>query len=925
MSINWPKFRIFAVIDGNSYGLLAERKMQDDISWEKVYFYPKGGLRATTEIGKECDNLCYPLMTKNPKEERLFDELIGYARAAANSGNERAVRQTVRKHFSKGYQDTVNRYFENYKRNQEKSPFAEFFIDAPTFKACVLNIVRGQPDKVQGMAEQFGVLSPHQMTSDSNGPLMLIQKVLKVGENKEAEWFRRAGPFAIDFDKDRVYRRRNTLVDLKSMVMNNLCSILKGDAATGKTVLVRQLGYELATKGEIPVYYFNCDGERNFNEYELAQDINKKDGIVIIENIHLALDKCSVILNRIENNSKERHVLFTARRSFSEQYYSKTNHFEELPAFALEPFDDVNEIIEHFASKHTSLPWPPKVRDSIMYVSRKSFWLLSYALEGYVSNSGKGKPAEWVKDGIETDLKDLENIHVKFPQVLVAISPLYCSETLTDESYLRKKGFEQEILKQLVVRGEITIQKDEQGNSLYGLPHSAIAQLYWEHGNLYRKRLGLSSFQESVYDYVTGDVSNPLEAIVNIKYEVQKAILVKLEGEGKLVGVIQKEQNLATIATWIRWLVKNVNVGSQFHVSIEILSVLAHKINSSENPIGSGDLLIALHWHDRNAASRLCELLHINKIAEYLQGINNSYDIIFYISSVLKANNNIGKQLWKLLKSRKLADFVLQAETCLIMCDQIGLLFCNDESVGLELWQLLDHQKIGHRLNMAQDTELIISPLLTICHNNKTIAKKMFGLVNLDKLVAELKRYSDWHAILYVRQICTIYPEVGQVICEKLGSRKLLAMVNQADNFSEAMRLLVIIGIVNPEVSLKMCKTINIKKLANKFNSSIRGFVQFRASAECDIQMQMLLNGKPVSDKRIVTLLSVAKIVPVLSTFCMADTDMAWKFWKLLNISLLKNHFKEIEKHFEIRLYVDKLRKINCKVTHELLKLLNDN
>lgn len=98
-----------------------------------------------------------------------------------------------------------------------------------------------------------------------------IEQVLRIGTSEKPKWFRKTGPIAADFDDGRVYRREKTLDDLKKLVMNNSVSMLEGVGATGKTVLVLNLAYDLYKAGKNQVFYFDCDKDRDFDRHELIR------------------------------------------------------------------------------------------------------------------------------------------------------------------------------------------------------------------------------------------------------------------------------------------------------------------------------------------------------------------------------------------------------------------------------------------------------------------------------------------------------------------------------------------------------------------------------------------------------------------------------------------------------------------------------
>ena len=83
---------------------------------------------------------------------------------------------------------------------------------------------------------------------------------------------------------------------------------------------------------------------------------------------------------------------------------------------------------------------------------------MSYALERHAKNDGKGTPESWLEKRVQEDLNDLKNFNKVFPEILVALAPLYKNEVLTAEDYLIDKlKFDYEALDQLAQRNEMGV------------------------------------------------------------------------------------------------------------------------------------------------------------------------------------------------------------------------------------------------------------------------------------------------------------------------------------------------------------------------------------------------------------------------------------------------------------------------------------
>jgi len=217
-----------------------------------------------------------------------------------------------------------------------------------------------------------------------------IEQVLRIGMAEEPKWLRKTGPIAADFDDGRVYRREKTLNDLQKLLMSNSVSMLEGLGATGKTVLVLNLAYDLFKEGKKQVFYFDCDKDRDFGKHELISEIKSVEGIFILENLHLAPEKFQAVYAELKYN-KQRHVLFTTRPSFREFQYSRSEDLEQIKVLKVEPFDEIDAIIRNFNSHEETSVINAKTSEQIKNVCSGSFWLLSYALEGHINSDGKSE------------------------------------------------------------------------------------------------------------------------------------------------------------------------------------------------------------------------------------------------------------------------------------------------------------------------------------------------------------------------------------------------------------------------------------------------------------------------------------------------------------------------------------------------------
>ncbi|MCK5603302.1 helix-turn-helix transcriptional regulator [Candidatus Pacearchaeota archaeon] len=491
--------------------------------------------------------------------------------------------------------------------------------------------------------------------------LRSIENVLKVGMPEEPKWFRKSGPIAADFDDGRIYRREEKLNKLKELVMSNSVSMLEGGGAIGKTVLVLNLAYDLYKANKTQIYYFDCDKDRNFDKHKLIREIKNVDGIFILENLHLVPKKFQGIYSDFKHD-KDRHILFVARPSFQEFQHSRSEDLSEIKNLTIEPFDEVDALIKNFSSYPDTPEIGSEGSEQIKEISSDSFWLLSYVLEGYTKSDQEGDAKKWLERGVKEDLNDLKNLNRVFPEVLVALSPLYQNEVLTAESYLIDKlKFGYEVLDQLVQRTEITRQTMKNGVVFYGLPHSALAGAYWECGQEYRKRKGIKEYEDFVCSYAASYPSNGLEAIVNsingnICYS--RIIAWRLDQHSKLAKVIENETSF-----WVIWEVIHHTLLPNILIKHDIQAALAKRIETASNFCQWIDLMhgydMATHgacgWGiSLEEARRIWTFFDKQKLAFSLSQCSSNTQFYRSVSEIFEADPNLGFDIVNLLNTTEL-------------------------------------------------------------------------------------------------------------------------------------------------------------------------------------------------------------------------------------------------------------------------------
>lgn len=551
-------FWVHLIKDGERTGLLLKRQAMPNGDIQTKYFFSgtPEGLVPNEHILRACDYSYARLEPRN--DERRVMQLL--TACAAVGGTQKRLSDTVPLNVvcSTDKYSEINRLFEDGEKGHRNAPseLRRFLISYDVFSRFVLKKKRGA-DVLEIRAKEFRVLPLATLIFRNDFHyLRPIDQVLRVGEDLSPEWFRKEGPIAADFDAGYVFRRTKTLGELSMPVQNSPMFLLHGPSATGKSIIVRTLANDL--RDSMPVYYFTCAEDRYFEHTRLLDEIRTATGLVIIEDIHLAPDKIEYVCSRLEGKDHP-PILFTGRHSFRDGQHHHGPNLALIPSTELLPLENVDGLIDQFIHSQSLPDLSPEARLSVKEASADSFWFLAYALVGYRDHRGRSVPAKWLVDGVRDDLRRLERIKsptepyaAQYPQILVAIAPLYRREVLTAQTFLTHTlGFAKDALNELVARCEITRHDIPEGEVLYGLRHSGLADAYWEYGKAYRHPDVPANYQQCIYDYAVAETPNGLEALACTDADTRTALFKKCEEQGVLPAIIERETSIDAMNRWL--------------------------------------------------------------------------------------------------------------------------------------------------------------------------------------------------------------------------------------------------------------------------------------------------------------------------------------------------------------------------------------
>ncbi|ODB85602.1 hypothetical protein A3194_12250 [Candidatus Thiodiazotropha endoloripes] len=660
--------------------------------------------------------------------------------------------------------------------------------------------------------------------------LFPIEKVLdalpQTHHAREPHFFRTSGPLAVDFEYGYVHRRPE-VDQLKERLTVESTILLSGAGASGKSVIVRQVSYELWREGWT-VYLISLT--QQLNRTDLQREIERLgDGehLVVIEDVHLNPTVITELLLAAGANWPK--LLLTSRPiDYKTTFRKETipNQLERLPQLDLEP-SDTTEHITHLFAKKQCIEMTPDLNEALTEISGGSLWVLAYALKAVKDTGQFTVERESVLMEVEKDLKKLWDDHddIRYPKVLIALSILYRQEFPTDAYFLEQALPDvRDVLNHLSRLGEV--REFDSQRRLYGLTHSALADLYYEFTSSSAWKDPLYSDTCSfLHDYLTsGHALNWLEVTVENTEVRQLVANLQAHDRKKLARRIEEAENLdGAVMTIAPHIWANIQV-----ITAELdLSRFTKRIEETEDLWRAARIIETIEQIDSPKGQVIAAELDLSCIAQRIEETKDLWKIRRIIDTIKKLDPRKGQALVAELDLSHIAQLIEEAENLDGVPGAIWHINWADPSTGQALVAELDLSRIAQRINMTEglwravrtiDNIQDIAPpkgqALVAELDLSRIAQRIQEMADLEEagstivtihkadpckcqaLVAELDLWRAVKLIEYIHKYGN--PSTGQALVAKLDLSHFVQRIEEMEDVPRTVRIIAIIQEIDP-------------------------------------------------------------------------------------------------------------------------------
>lgn len=322
-------------------------------------------------------------------------------------------------------------------------------------------------------------------TLEQKKSLLSIEKALEKNNRRlKPKYFRKGGPLWIDFEKNLIYKPKQVDTIINQMAKEQLL-VVEGPPASGKSVLLKYIGFELVTKKRFKVYYIGLKGIKSDVELEIyldeANKIEKSKTLFILDDYHLRVHICENFLKDYLSKGKKKNSILIGTRPISKPIFG-TSEFkiEDLKKVKISPEDASNGIIKRYLKKNMNIR-DEEINDKLKSFKQyeKDLWYLSWALMTVKKEEGKTIEIRQIHEGINERIRMIDYAEETF----YPLSILNRLEIPMEERFLVNGnyglGIEKNKLDDLILHNEIlaTTHKGTEYWKGYQLHHSSLAEL----------------------------------------------------------------------------------------------------------------------------------------------------------------------------------------------------------------------------------------------------------------------------------------------------------------------------------------------------------------------------------------------------------------------------------------------------------------
>jgi hypothetical protein len=648
------------------------------------------------------------------------------------------------------------------------------------------------------------------------------------------KFFRKTGPVYADIEQGKVYIRKEVNQIIETL-QKGKSVFLSGNAASGKTVLSRVIAKN-CIENKQHVFFINLKlQQESLDIYKLLEETNNlvqetQNSLIIIEDAHLKADLINTFLSKKNNDWPQ--LLITARDSYNEKLSKdEIDYFKILEKPILYPAETIEKIILNFFHDNN---WNKneKLEREIKKVSKGNLWLLSYVLRSIKKTNGEKIHRKLIIEEVRKDLNSISlNNNFLYVRILITLSVLYRFEMPTDIRFLYEKFSKdpdviENAMRTLCQMGEIVmIQKAK--HTLYGLPHSALADLYfqfskdskWEYDKVYGDE------KYFIWSYFISKKSSNWVQLLEGKYSDIGRKFLKIVKSKMNIDELSQKTNELNCSTNVAEIIEFVFEISQ-EAGVELWgkidkAKLIKRIEESDDITMVGEYLNNFFRAYSKAGKELAMKIDKVKLAKKIVGSNDLKQVGEFINLIFGISEKAGTELWEKIDKGKLSEKIVESGNLSHTGKCINNIFMTSKEAGTELWRKIDKAKLAKKIVESDDLKQAGYCIALISSFSKEAGSDLCGKIGEDKLEKIIdKSDSSFSVGACIHGIFKFSEESGLDLWEKIDKDKLAKIIVESDDVYSVGSGIQIIFQASKKAGEELWEKIDKNKLSVKIVES---------------------------------------------------------------------------------------------------------
>lgn len=709
--------------------------------------------------------------------------------------------------------------------------------------------------------------------SITNKPVTIpsIQSILRKKDIKEGEFFR-TEPLWVDFEQGFIVERKEVNDIMKRLESNDVQLVL-GAPASGKSVILKNVGYKLANDGKKNVHIVELK-RHSIDEiklfFETIPKIDDYNQIFIIDDAHLNLFYCERLAEEFKSEMKGNLIIGSREsREITEEHPKDGAEYEILSELSktcihVQAEDVTERVIETFLEKqyhilsHREKPF--------LQEYKRDLWLLSWALKAYNPKMDSVEDdviCRNITNSIEKIRVGKEKDPINAQDAFLPLSIFYRFEIPIERFFMEEQlQIDGKTINQLIGLQEI-VETKESGHRMLSLHHSSIAELYFgaylresDLGRKIKKNI-LNGKDEKHLEYcsffrylTTSDPRNTIDVFLSLNrnFSVEKGGLTLLrklldhEEINKLIEIgINKQDDLEKIGGCVRGIAEgNGKVAFELIKSIDI-DVLSAKIEKEKDIEKVGKCVKSVAEVNEARAMKLADSISARiEIEEDLIKVGRCFSDIARASKevAMKLADSVSARVEKeddIEKVGKLVNVIVTVwadeEAGLKLVDSISSKIETEpdikkigkclksiaeasKRVGFELTDLINIDTFSEKIEKEEDIREIGKCLMSIALVNRGVAKRLIDSIGVGVLSSKIEKEEDlWNIYSFVKNIAEINKDMLMGLDDSVSAR-----IDKEADIEKITSVVSKLFQVNPKASFNFVKKINIKTILSKID-----------------------------------------------------------------------------------------------------------